>query len=56
MPAALFVMHEIPRILNPKALPTIASGTVDIPTAETPSVLYACISAGVSKAGPDSAK
>ena len=47
-PAAMLVMHEMPSTSSPMCRATIASGTVDIPTASAPSARKARISAGVS--------
>ena len=47
-PAAMLVMHEIPSTFRPMWRATIASGTVDMPTASAPIVRRNRISAGVS--------
>ena len=47
-PAAMLVMHEMPATSMPMCRATIASGTVDIPTASAPMTRKARISAGVS--------
>src|SRR6476620_6052259 len=52
IPAARLVMHEIPSVRMPWSRATIASGTVDIPTASAPHDLNILISAGVSYVGP----
>ena len=48
MPAAMFAMHDTPRTSSPMCRATIASGTVDMPTASAPRTRKARISAGVS--------
>ena len=48
IPAAMFVMHEMPSTSILMWRAAIASGTVDIPTASAPIVLRYRISAGVS--------
>ena len=52
IPAAMFVMHEIPSTSTPMWRATMASGTVDMPTASAPMVLRYRTSAGVSYRGP----
>ena len=52
----MFEIQEIPKTFSPSALAIIDSGTVDIPTASAPHFLNACISAGVSKVRPESAR
>ena len=47
-PAAMLVMHEMPSTSMPMWRATIASGTVDMPTASAPIVRRNLISAGVS--------
>ena len=44
----MFEMHEMPSTSMPMWRATMASGTVDMPTASAPSVRNARISAGVS--------
>ena len=48
MPAARFVMSDIPRISMPAWRAAIASSAVDIPTMWPPIALAICTSAGVS--------
>ena len=55
-PSARFVMQETAATRRPQWAATIASGTVDIPTASAPSVRKARISAGVSNDGPLTAR
>jgi hypothetical protein len=48
MPAAMFEMQDTPSTSIPMCRATMASATVDMPTASAPSVRNARISAGVS--------
>ena len=48
IPAAMFVIVEIPATRTPACRRAIASGTVDMPTASAPSLRHIRISAGVS--------
>ena len=52
MPAAWFVMHEMPITRAPMCRATTTSGTVDMPVASAPSVCSILTSAGVSYVGP----